>query len=211
MGFRILPPNPRRKDAESWMSPWKRGTVCCWQRPAGMMFGFSLIVALNRASARLEPRDTLEPKGTATSMTFETILWRRLDTPGHDACRLVDQGFAWRIEGVSVFRHETGPAALVYEVECDRDWRTREGTVNGWVGSRQVSIRVTRSSIGVWTLNGEVVPSIQESVDLDLGFTPATNLPQLRRIALQVGQSADAPVAWLDVPFGSLEVLQQRY
>jgi len=144
-------------------------------------------------------------------MTSETILWRRLDTPGHDACRLVDQGVAWRIEGASVFRHETGPAALVYEVECDGDWRTREGTVNGWVGSRQVSMRVTRSSTGLWTLNGQVVPSIQECVDLDLGFTPATNLPQLRRIALQVGQSADVPVAWLDAPFGLLEVLQQRY
>jgi hypothetical protein len=55
------------------------------------------------------------------------------------------------------------------------------------------------------------VPNVQECVDLDLGFTPATNLSQLRRIALQVGQSADVPVAWLDAPFGSLEVLQQRY
>ena len=144
-------------------------------------------------------------------MASETILWRRLDTSGHDACRLVDRGVAWRIEGTSVFRHETGPAALVYEVECGRDWRTRECAVNGWMGSRQVSIRVTRSSTGLWTLNGQVVPNIQECVDLDLGFTPATNLPQLRRIALQVGQSADVPVAWLDVPFGSLEVLQQRY
>ena len=72
-------------------------------------------------------------------------------------------------------------------------------------------MRVTRSSTGLWTLNGEVVPNLQEFVDLDLGFTPATNLSQLRRIALQVGQSADVPVAWLDAPFGSLEVLQQRY
>lgn len=144
-------------------------------------------------------------------MDSETILWRRLDNPGHDACRLVDRGVTWRIEGASIFRHETGPAALVYEVECDRDWRTREGAVNGWVGSRQVSIRVTRSSTGLWTLNGEVVPNMQDCVDLDLGFTPATNLSQLRRIALQVGQSADIPVAWLDAPFGSLEILQQRY
>jgi hypothetical protein len=144
-------------------------------------------------------------------MVSETILWHRLDTPGHDACRLVDRGFVWRIEGTSVFQHETGSAAFVYEVECDRDWRTREGAINGWVGSRQVSIRITRSAIGSWTLNGEVVPNLQECVDLDLGFTPATNLSQLRRIALHVGQSADVPVAWLDAPFGSLEVLQQRY
>jgi len=140
-----------------------------------------------------------------------TILWRRLDAPGHDACRLVDRGDAWRIEGASVFRHDTGPTALVYEVECDCDWRTREGSVNGWVGSCRVDIRITRSSNGLWTLNGQVVPGMQECVDLDLGFTPATNLSQLRRLALPVGQSADVPVAWLDAPFGSLEVLRQRY
>src|SRR5215207_3144884 len=70
---------------------------------------------LNRASAVATSR----PWGAVTSMTSERILWRRLDTLGHDACRLVDQGGAWRIEGASIFRHETGPAALVYEVECD--------------------------------------------------------------------------------------------
>jgi len=140
-----------------------------------------------------------------------TILWRRLDAPGRDACRLVELGDAWRIDGAAVFRHETGPTALVYEVECDSDWRMREGSVKGWAGSCHVDIRITRCANGVWTLNGQVVPGIEECVDLDLGFTPATNLLQLRRIALPIGQSADVPVAWLDAPFGSLEVLRQRY
>jgi hypothetical protein len=47
--------------------------------------------------------------------------------------------------------------------------------------------------------------------DLDLGFTPATNLLQLRRLALAPGQAADVAVAWLDVAGGTLEVLFQRY
>ena len=75
----------------------------------------------------------------------------------------------------------------------------------------RVDIRITRSLNGIWMLNGQVVPGMQECVDLDLGFTPATNLSQLRRLALPVGQSADVPVAWLDAPLGSLEVLRQRY
>jgi len=60
-------------------------------------------------------------------------------------------------------------------------------------------------------LNGAIVGGFEQCVDLDLGFTPATNLSQLRRIALPVGQAADVPVAWLDESFGSLEVLEQRY
>lgn len=33
----------------------------------------------------------------------------------------------------------------------------------------------------------------------------------LRRLALAVGQAADAPAAWLDVESGTLEHLPQRY
>jgi len=48
-------------------------------------------------------------------------------------------------------------------------------------------------------------------MDLDFGFTPSTNLLQLRRLALANGQRADAPAAWLDVSNGTLDVLVQRY
>ena len=41
--------------------------------------------------------------------------------------------------------------------------------------------------------NGEVVPGLESSVDLDLGFTPATNALQIRRLALAVGQLLHAP------------------
>ena len=36
---------------------------------------------------------------------------------------------------------------------------------------------------------------------------PATNLLQLRRVALRVGEAADIPVAWLDLPSGALDRL----
>jgi hypothetical protein len=48
-------------------------------------------------------------------------------------------------------------------------------------------------------------------VDVDLGFTPATNLIPIRRLALLVGEAADAPAAWLDIANGALGLLAQRY
>jgi hypothetical protein len=55
------------------------------------------------------------------------------------------------------------------------------------------------------------VPNVGRCLDLDFGFTPATNLIQLRRLALDDGQIADAPAAWLDVSSATLELLSQRY
>lgn len=144
-------------------------------------------------------------------MATRTILWRRLDTPGHDACRLEQTGGGARLDGAAVFRHEGVPARLAYQLACDAGWRTRHGAVQGWVGERPIAFRVVRTAEGVWTLNGEAVPHLDGCIDLDLGFTPATNLSQLRRVALQIGQAAAVPVAWLDVAAGTLSVLEQRY
>ena len=140
-----------------------------------------------------------------------TILWRRLDTPGHDACRLEEKDAGWRLEGTAVFHEAGAPALLSYWLACDRAWRTRRGRVHGWLGEQSVDLTIERTAAGVWTLNDVVVSGLERYVDLDFGFTPATNLPQLRRLALTEGQSAEAPVAWLDVSSGTLSVLPQRY
>lgn len=144
-------------------------------------------------------------------MSEDSILWRRLDTPGHDACRLTRTGDSWQIDGAAVFRDETGPARLSYNVTCDRAWRSQRGTVVGWIGSRRVDVAITRGAEGDWTVDGRPVPGLSGCVDLDLGFTPATNLLQLRRLNLSVGLAAEVPVAWLDVTTGALDLLVQTY
>lgn len=140
-----------------------------------------------------------------------SILWNRLDTPGHDACTLVEGVADRRLDGGAVFLHEGVPARLEYNVACDNSWRTQRGEVHGWVGTEPIDFVITRSAEGVWTCNGAIVSGLDDCVDLDLGFTPATNLFQIRRLALTEGQAADAPVAWFDVSSGALDVLVQRY
>lgn len=139
------------------------------------------------------------------------ILWRRLDAPGHDACRLERVGEDWRLSGVATFLDARGPARLDYSLLCDSRWRTREGTVRGWVGSEDVDCEVRRSSAGAWTMNGARVGAVQGCDHLDFGFTPATNLPQLCAMDLGIGSSAELTVAWIDAPAGELEPVLQRY
>ena len=144
-------------------------------------------------------------------MTVDTICWRRVDTPGHDACRLEQLEDGWRLDGTAIFRLDDQPARLAYRLICDSSWRTRAGTVSGWIGERDCELRITRTTEGRWTLNHDTIPDLEGCIDLDFGFTPATNLSQLRRMALQIGQAADLPVAWLDVTDGTLVSLHQRY
>jgi hypothetical protein len=144
-------------------------------------------------------------------VTSASILWRRLDTPGHDACRLERDSAGWRLEGAAVFRHEGAAAQLAYRVVCDLQWRTQHGEVHGWLGADAVDLMIAKTDAGGWMVNGAVAANPGNCVDLDFGFTPATNLLQLRRLALNAGQAADAPAAWLDVSARALELLPQRY
>lgn len=145
-------------------------------------------------------------------MSGARILWRRLDTAGHDACRLVALPSGWRLEGAAAYRHEDGTLCCVsYRAECDRSWRTRLASVSGWCGDQSVDIGIERSDDGAWLLDGAEVGAVRDCEDVDLGFTPATNLFQLRRMALEVGQAEDIAVAWLDIPDGGLSLLRQRY
>jgi uncharacterized protein len=142
---------------------------------------------------------------------MKSALWRRLDTPGHDAAHVVRTADGWRLEGNAVFAHERGPARLSYWVDCAPDWRTRHGGVAGWVGDHRCKVDVTRSAAGEWQLGSAAVDGLDGCLDLDFGFTPATNFLQLHRCGLAVGEAADFPVAWLDVPDSSLIALPQRY
>ena len=141
----------------------------------------------------------------------QTAFWRRLDVPGHDACRVITIPDGWRLDGSTVFRHTQGPARIHYVVECDPAWRTRVGTVRGVIGDRDWHLHIERSPAGQWTLNGEAVVAVDGCHDLDLGFTPSTNYLQLRRVQLEIGAAAEVPVAWLDLPDGTLRLLPQRY
>lgn len=145
--------------------------------------------------------------------TVASILWRRLDVPGHDACRLERNASAWQLDGAALFRLEDGRIGqLHYRVRCDLLWHTQWGTVRGWLGDSAVDLSIARDARGHWKLNDEPVPDLSHCIDLDLGFTPATNLLQLRRLGLSKGEGADAPAAWVDIDGGGvLSELMQRY
>jgi len=145
--------------------------------------------------------------------TVASICWRRLDVPGHDACRLERNAGAWQLDGAAVFRLEDSRIGqLHYRVRCDLHWHTQWGTVRGWLGDAAVDLSIARDAHGRWKLNDEAVPDLSHCVDLDLGFTPATNLLQLRRLNLAQGEGVEAPAAWVDLGGGGiLSELMQRY
>jgi hypothetical protein len=141
----------------------------------------------------------------------QAILWRRLDTPGHEASRYFVHDAFWHLVGTVVFAYHGPPCCLAYAVVCNAAWHTVSGTVQGWVGDETIAIEIAVDAQRHWWLNGTECPAVAGSPDLDLNFSPSTNLLPIRRLRLAVGQEAQVQAAWLRFPGFTLEPLDQRY
>ncbi len=144
-------------------------------------------------------------------MADQSILWRRLDRPGHEFLRVSSEEFWWRLTGTAVFAHEQQPCRLDYMVVCDPPWHTVSGRVTGWLGNEPVEIDISVEHPKRWRLNGEGCPAVAGCTDLDLNFSPSTNLLPIRRLNLAIGEEAEVQAAWLRFPSFTLERLEQVY
>lgn len=151
----------------------------------------------------------MELKGITTAM--QSILWRSSVFTGHEACRLASYDSGWRLEGTAVLSYEKQPGRLDYQVICDSTWGTLSANVEGWLGSTAVHIEIRVDAIKHWWLNGIEQPQVAGCVDVDLNFSPSTNLLPIRRFNLAIGETAEVKAAWLRFPTFKLEPLPQQY
>jgi len=142
---------------------------------------------------------------------LKQVFWQRLDLPGSEIAQLREEPDARVIEGVVLVAIDRMPARLEYRVQCDRSWRTTIATVQGVVGERSVSCDIHSDTQGHWWLNGVRVPAVEGALDVDLAFTPSTNLLPLRRSPLAEGETMTVRAAWLTFPAFRLGPLDQSY
>lgn len=183
------------------------------------------------------PSPALAADAAARDRLVGSFFWRRIDRPGHDGCRLLRRADGgWRLSGMAAFREAGRSCHLAYEVAADDHWRTQHAAVTGWIGRRAVDLRILRTAAGRWKANGGFVETgdaqrwrqasddptdrnglhdlgdaVAGCLDVDLAFTPATNLLAIRRLALRTGQRAEAPAVWLALPALRWVPLGQAY
>ena len=139
------------------------------------------------------------------------ILWQRIDRPGHELSSLEPHAGGWRLAGTVLLAHDTLPCQLNYDIQCNSNWETQTVSVNGHLGAKSANVVFSRNPAGAWYSNDEHVPEVDGCTDIDLGFSPATNLLPIRRLALPIGGRAVVRAAWLPFPELSLKLLDQVY
>ncbi|MEL6315075.1 MAG: putative glycolipid-binding domain-containing protein [Pseudomonadota bacterium] len=136
-----------------------------------------------------------------------TVRWRALDREGHDTCRLSQTDDGWMLVGHAEFRDQLGQAELNYIVRCDQAWCTQSVDLAGRHGQHNVRAKILQDD-GTWWFGDREQTAVSGARDIDLSFTPATNLMPLRRLT-----SDPMPVAaaWFQYPCAKLVPLDQTY
>lgn len=110
-----------------------------------------------------------------------------------------------------MFSHDGQPCLLAYRVICDTAWRTLSAEVEGWLGKTSIHVLIKTDPDQNWWLNGAEQSDIKGCIDVDLNFSPSTNLLPIRRLNLAIGEAAEVRAAWLRFPSFKLELLTQQY
>lgn len=145
-----------------------------------------------------------------TGQALATAHWRALDREGEDTCRLAHAEHGWLLMGHARFRDAQGFAALDYVLRCDARLATLGADIAGTHAEREVRLRLQREGTR-WWLNDAEQPQVDGAADLDLAFTPATNLMPLRRLLAGSMESLPCRAAWLRYPECTLAPLDQSY
>jgi hypothetical protein len=137
--------------------------------------------------------------------------WRRLDVPGHEDASIRQTTDGWRLAGRLEVEEQGTRFVLRYDIACDARWHTRSALIEGTAADQPVRIALAADGEGHWTREGNTLPDLEGALDVDLGFTPATNTLPIRRLALPVGGAALVRCVWLRFPELELELMQQTY
>jgi uncharacterized protein len=117
----------------------------------------------------------------------------------------------YRIDGV-VSAIENGKACAVrYAIEIDPAWRTTTAWTAGRAEAGPTDRTLATAGDGTWRVDGVPAPHLDGCFDVDLEASAFTNAFPVHRLAIEPGDAADAPAAWVRAVGLGVERLEQRY
>ncbi len=107
---------------------------------------------------------------------------------------------------------EDGQAwGIRYALSVDASWATRSAHIVGLSALGANDVRLERDATGAWWVDGKRAPELDGCLDVDLEASAFTNALPVHRLALDAGQQADAPAAYVRALDLRVERLEQSY
>lgn len=141
-----------------------------------------------------------------------TTAWRHVAArDGFEVLFLETEEDGYRFRGHATAVEEGVTWSVRYEITVDAGWATRAAHVVSRSAAGERESVIERHPTGGWRVNGRHAPELTGCEDVDLEASAFTNAFPVHRLRLDVGESAEAPAAYVRAPNLRVGRLEQRY
>jgi len=141
---------------------------------------------------------------TKVTRTWESEL---LDSVEEFVLSPVSEG--QRLAGTTLILRNGARVEIEYTVDTNPEWSTRHACVD--IPALATSFDVRVESGDSWFINGDRRMDLDGCVDIDFGWTPATNTLPIRRLLFATGIPRTVRAVWLKWPELVLVPAEQSY
>ena len=138
--------------------------------------------------------------------------WRHgFSRDGFEVVFLTADTNGYRLDGHTVAVESGQPWTVGYSIALSDQWVTLSARIWGWSGRGRRSLQLNSDGLGRWLVDGRALAALDGCIDVDLESSCCTNTIPVHRLALAVGQSADAPAAYVRAVDLTVQRLEQQY
>ncbi|HZM41401.1 MAG TPA: putative glycolipid-binding domain-containing protein [Acidimicrobiales bacterium] len=138
--------------------------------------------------------------------------WRHeVARDGFESVFVRSDGSGYRFDGHTAAVEDGEIWAVRYTIIVDGRWVTRAARISGRSRNGEHDTRLDADGAGNWEIDGSDVPELQGCLDVDLESSACTNTIPVHRLKLRVGQSVEAPAAYVRALDLRVERLEQTY
>jgi hypothetical protein len=98
-----------------------------------------------------------------------------------------------------------------YQLQLDHNWNTLSVTAKSRHGENTNALSFASDGNANWSFNDKPVPEFAGCIDIDISVTPFTNTLPINRLKLNINESRDIKVIYINLPAEELNVMEQRY
>ncbi|WP_069161978.1 putative glycolipid-binding domain-containing protein [Nocardia altamirensis] len=141
-----------------------------------------------------------------------TAAWQHRDARvGFESAFLAVTTAGIQIDGWVTAVEDGRVFAVGYEITLDPSWHTRRARVTSRAPDGKHVVELVTDGTGIWTVDGTRFDSLDGCLDVDLAASALTNAFPVHRLGCEIGESAEAPAAYVDVDTLTVTRLEQRY
>jgi len=138
--------------------------------------------------------------------------WRHHDgREGFESVGLHTEPSGYRLDGHTAGVEKSQVWAARYAITLDERWATRTARIWGRSAAGPRDTRLDADGLGHWTVDGTPMSELEGCLDVDIESSACTNTFPVHRLKLAVGQSAEAPAAYVRAIDLQVERLDQSY